>query len=386
MSNYEGYNYLLSISYDEAVEFLLHKYGTAQDDYFREKSYERFFKNEIKKITKGKFSRSIDGLECHHIDEDKFLYMTNENSIKAQKIPFEYHQKEKLVFCDVIEHAILHVLIAKETSLTFGSTGYITFLRPKIQDWYLDKIIPQKSKHHITCYHKAYIKPEEASVLLGRMDKILFIEEEKKQQKKLEEEEKKLEKIKNLIEEGNFKSLNNNSPKSEIVRAMYNLKKAGASGYDYIFNEFVYSEEREKRVFQPVAFEFFERNIKEYNQEGILKNILLYISYIEGEINYQEYSSRSDVYSKTKKEVETEERIQEEKENLRKLEKLKAEEFYSTYPKFKKIGINYNVKRQELNALLFKFNAQYNSFIKFQTAMKEYSIDELLKKLHMIVK
>lgn len=49
MSNYEGYNYLLSISYDEAVEFLLHKYGPAQDDYFREKSYERFFKNEIKK-------------------------------------------------------------------------------------------------------------------------------------------------------------------------------------------------------------------------------------------------------------------------------------------------------------------------------------------------
>lgn len=317
-------------------------------------------------------------MECHHIDEDKFLYMTNEDSIKAQRIPFEYHQKEKLVFCDVIQHAILHVLIAKETSLTFGSTGYMVFLRPKIQDWYLDKIIPQKSKHHITCYHKAYIKPEEASVLLGRMDKILFIEEEKNQQQKLE-------KIKNLIEEGNFKSLNNNSPKSEIVRAMYNLKKMGASGYDYIFNEFVYSEELEKRVFQPVAFELFERNIKEYNQDGILKNILLYISYIEGKIDYQEYSSKSDIYSK-KKEIENEEKIQEEKENFRKLEELKTEEFYSTYPKFKKIDINYDVKRQELNALLFKFNDQYNSFIKFQTAMKEYSIDELLKKLHSIVK
>lgn len=181
--------------------------------------------------------------------------MTNKDSIKDQSIPFEYHQKEKLVFCDVIEHTILHILIAKETSLSFGSTGYMVFLIPKIQDWYLDKVIPQKSKHHITCYHKAYIKPEEASELLEIMDNILFITEEKAQQEKQE-------KIKNIIEKGNFKSLNNDSPRSEIVRAMYDLKKTGASGYFYIFEEFIYSKERGKRTLQPVEFELFERNIK----------------------------------------------------------------------------------------------------------------------------
>ena len=379
MTKLTEYKQLLSKNYDKAIEILFEKYGAAEDDYFSKKSYERFFKGEIKQITKGKFSRSVDGLECHHIDENKFLHMTNMDCIKDQSIPFESHQKEKLVFCDVIEHAILHILIAKETSLDLGTPGYIVFLRPKIQDWYLDKIIPQKRKHHINSYHKAYIKAEEASELLEIMDNILFVEGEKIQQEKRE-------KIKKIIKKGNFKSLNNDSPRSEIVRAMYDLKKTGASGYNYIFKEFIYSEEHGKRIYQPVKFKSFERNIKEYDSGGILKNILLYISYVEEKVDYQEYSSTSKLYSKTKKEIENEEIIQKEKEKLKKLKKLKAEEFYSTYPKFKKLDINYDVKRQEVIALLFKFNEQYNSFIKFQPAMKKYSMDELLKKLHLVVK
>lgn len=383
MTKLTEYKQLLSKNYEKAVEFLLKKYGTAEDDYFSEKSYERFLKGEIKNITKGKFSRSVDGLECHHVDEDKFLNISNRDSIKdfitGQNVPFESHQKERLVFCDVIEHAILHILIAKETSLNLGAPGYLCFLRPKINDWYLDKIIPQKSKHHITCYHKAYIKPEEAFELLEIMDNILFIEGEKIQQEKQE-------KLKRIIEKGNFKSLNNDSPKSEIVRAMYDLKKTGASGYNYIFKEFIYSEEQGKRIDQIVEFELFERNIKEYDPDGILKNILLYISYVEEKIDFQEYSSKSELYSKTKKEIENEEKIQKEIESLKKLEKLKAEEFYFTYPKFKNLDINYDVKRQQVVALLFKFNEQYNSFIKFQPAMKKYSMDELLKKLHSVVK
>lgn len=183
MSKKERYLSLLSKTYDEAVEFLLEKYGAAEDDYFREKSYDRFLHGDIKSITRGKFSRSDEGLECHHIDENKFLNMTNKDFIKFQKMPFKYHKKENLVFCDVIEHAILHTLIAKETALEFGTAGYEVFLRPKIQEWYLDLIIPQKSKHHINCYRKAYIKPSEASELLKRMDEILSMEADRIQQK-----------------------------------------------------------------------------------------------------------------------------------------------------------------------------------------------------------
>ncbi len=236
----DEYLSLLSKTYNEAIEFLLEKYGTAEDDYYREKSYERFLNGEIKYITKGKFARSFEGLECHHISENKFLNMTDGSLIRSQNIPFEYHRKENLVFCDIVEHAILHNLIAKETSLEFGFPGYITFLRPKIEDWYVKKVTPRKSKWHIACYHKAYVTPEEAFDLLGKMDSILAVE-----QKRMNQEE--LGKKKIMIEEGNFKNLNNDSSRHEITRALYDLNKMDASAYLHVFNEFVYSEEYKKR-------------------------------------------------------------------------------------------------------------------------------------------
>src|SRR5699024_10731170 len=120
MSNYQKYKYLLSKTYEETVNFLLQKYGPAQDDYFRESSYQRFIDGEIKNITKGKYSRTNEGLYCHHIDEIKDLNISNQKYIKKYKYSFEYQKKERLVFCDLIEHTILHVLITKETSEEFG--------------------------------------------------------------------------------------------------------------------------------------------------------------------------------------------------------------------------------------------------------------------------
>ena len=46
---------MLTYQYNEAVEYLLKKYGKARDDYFREQSYERFLKGEIKKLQKESF-------------------------------------------------------------------------------------------------------------------------------------------------------------------------------------------------------------------------------------------------------------------------------------------------------------------------------------------
>lgn len=66
MNSYKEYLDLLSKTYDEAVDFLLRKYGPAQDDYFRENSYQRFMNGEIKNITRGKISRTNEGIYCHH--------------------------------------------------------------------------------------------------------------------------------------------------------------------------------------------------------------------------------------------------------------------------------------------------------------------------------
>lgn len=101
LTNYEK---LLSFPYDEAVEALLEKYGPVIDDYFREKSYQRFFNNEIKSITKGKFLRTSEGLYCHHICENKYHNLTNIDFCREQNAPYEVHKKENLVYCDLIEH------------------------------------------------------------------------------------------------------------------------------------------------------------------------------------------------------------------------------------------------------------------------------------------
>lgn len=122
--------------------------------------------------------------------------------------------------------------------------------------------------------------------------------------------------------------------------------------------------------------------MESYVLEGILKNIEIYIEFIDGKISEDGYYILKGLYAKTKEEVKAEQREQEEKENIKKMKKLKQENFEHTYPKFKKMGLKYNIKRQELNALLFKQIAKDISFIKFQSAMKEYDMDELLEKLH----
>src|SRR5699024_11101712 len=105
------------------VDILLQKYGHALDDYYREASYVRFMQGEIKNITKGKYSRTSEGLYCHHIDEIKILKISDQSFIKRDNIPFRHQKRERLIYCDLIEHTILHVLITKETSNEFGLPG-----------------------------------------------------------------------------------------------------------------------------------------------------------------------------------------------------------------------------------------------------------------------
>lgn len=168
MNKYKGYEDLLSKTYDEAVECLLQKYGPAQYDYFSEKSYQRFMDEEIKNITKGKYKRTGEGLYCHHIDEKKNLNISNQSFVKENNVSFEFQKKERLVYCDLIEHTILHVLITQETSREFGAPGYVAWLKPMIEVWYLEEIMPKPEWMKI-CYHKSFLNPEETVDILRKM-------------------------------------------------------------------------------------------------------------------------------------------------------------------------------------------------------------------------
>lgn len=275
MSNYEEYKDLLSKSYDEAVEFLLQKYGPAQDDYFREKSYKRFMNKEIKSIAKGNISRTSEGLYCHHIDEKIMLKMADFSFIKIDKIPFDYQKKERLVYCDLIEHNILHVLIAKETSLEFGYPGFIAFLVPDIEIWYLDQIAPVREWEK-NCYKKSFLDPQEAFNILNKMHKMLdesyytslleYYEEKMRQEKERnnwikEREQREQNERLRLINDA--KLLHDKSPRQDIVYITYNLK------YPHYWDGF--------RMKRDVEYKEFDSEMKIYPKHKILEELKTYL-------------------------------------------------------------------------------------------------------------
>lgn len=335
MNKKEAYLDLLSKTYDEAVKFLLDKYGPAQDDYYKENSYTRFMNGKIKNISRGKYSRTSEGLYCHHIDENIFLNISNKSYIKRQEIPFKYQKKERLVYCDLIEHNILHALITKETEGKYGYPGYSAFLSPMIEEWYLQKKLPKPS-WMLKCYHKAYVTPEEAFELLKSTNEVISDKKDltlsfslisssldgydhtfpdtlddyyklEKERQELEElrrkyhakkEKKRRNKKESILSKA--KNIDSNSPSHEIVQTMYGLLELGAYGYSHLFSKTVYSKEYKMYIKQAVDFKDFESGMEKYDLSGIVKNINLYIDYEEGFLDRDEYYSLSRKYSKTK--------------------------------------------------------------------------------------
>lgn len=130
----------LNMSYKELVEHLLAKYGRANGDYFLTESC----RSKNKSV-----SRSNEGLFCHHIDEDKAIKLSE--SWFASKNPFAYQKADRLCYCDILEHLILHIKIAEEPKNKdanknefTGIGGAVTFICRQINDCYSGRILTQK--------------------------------------------------------------------------------------------------------------------------------------------------------------------------------------------------------------------------------------------------
>ena len=101
-------------SYADIVDFLLLHHGPAQGDYFV---------NETCKTKNKKISRTSEGLFCHHIDEDKAIMLSNEAF--ASKNPFTYQKAERLVYCNYLEHLLLHIKIAEEPRTELSNSNEV---------------------------------------------------------------------------------------------------------------------------------------------------------------------------------------------------------------------------------------------------------------------
>lgn len=94
---------LFKMTYSELCDYYLIKYGKAQYDYF--------LTSECKSVQK-KNSRTKEGLEIHHIDENKNPLLST--TIHAKDAPFEYQKADRLVYVNVLEHLLLHIKIYEE--------------------------------------------------------------------------------------------------------------------------------------------------------------------------------------------------------------------------------------------------------------------------------
>lgn len=90
------------MTYNEYVQYLLDKYGVALDDYFCTKECRSKNRN---------VSRTMEGLECHHIDEDKYIHLSTKEFARNH---WESQKAERLVYADLIEHLLLHIKITRE--------------------------------------------------------------------------------------------------------------------------------------------------------------------------------------------------------------------------------------------------------------------------------
>lgn len=152
------------MDYDNAIQFLKKKYGVGKDDYFSQKSYERFLRGEIKRPTKGNYQRTSEGLYCHHINENRYGQLSKAYRIKDENLDFEHQKKKNLVYCDLFEHTILHSIIDSSFEREVIGSGII-YMVVDINNWYLEGKKP-KLNWEKQCYDRAYLEQNEAFQIL----------------------------------------------------------------------------------------------------------------------------------------------------------------------------------------------------------------------------
>ncbi|WP_425381199.1 hypothetical protein [Spiroplasma endosymbiont of Polydrusus pterygomalis] len=118
---------LLVMNYENACNYLKNKYGHVAKDYFMDET-----------MTKAKIRQSIkrgkEGLYIHHIDEDKAIKLSTPKY--AQLAPFTFQKANRLVYCNLLEHLVLHIKIVESTKSKYGCGGIYAYIVPELNDIY----------------------------------------------------------------------------------------------------------------------------------------------------------------------------------------------------------------------------------------------------------
>lgn len=127
--NMSEYNKVKYYNYIEYCAYLQEKYGIGLSHYMT-KNW-----NRNKAV-----SRTKDGLIAHHRYEDHAIMLSTPEY--AKRNPYEWQLKENIVYCDYLEHLLLHILIcenpAQDKNLyeSVGIGGVVNFIVPELNDVY----------------------------------------------------------------------------------------------------------------------------------------------------------------------------------------------------------------------------------------------------------
>lgn len=126
--NLEEYGKVKGMSYGEYCKYLQGKYGIPEKPYY------------TKGFTKNKITRTKEGLFVHHIREDTAIMLCNDRY--ARNNPYEFQLPENLVYCDYLEHLLLHIMICEHPNPdhneheAVGVGGVENHIAPQLNDFY----------------------------------------------------------------------------------------------------------------------------------------------------------------------------------------------------------------------------------------------------------
>lgn len=159
----QEFKQLMKMSYSQLVDYLLYKYGPVKGNYFTNDSF--VYQNK-------KIKRTSEGLFIHHIDEDKAIDISSKGH--AQHAPKHFQNADRLVYCNFLEHLLMHIAITTEVDhvdkipgnwVGYGGLSLISRPlndlfggRPTSQEW-LNKcfsIIKENFDEYIECLARIY--------------------------------------------------------------------------------------------------------------------------------------------------------------------------------------------------------------------------------------
>ena len=123
------YEKVRDFTYLEYCDYLQQKYGIGLSAYFRPSGTKN-----------SKCTRTKEGLMAHHKYEDHAIMLSTKEF--AMKNPYEWQLAENIVYCDYLEHLLLHILICeypapnRNKNEAVGIGGVINLIVPELNDFY----------------------------------------------------------------------------------------------------------------------------------------------------------------------------------------------------------------------------------------------------------